>query len=267
MWSSDKLAACEVWARREYAWLYPLADANGCFEFNLRVVWGRVAAIRPDLTQQRLAQVFEEFRCHGLLFTWTKNGKTYAHWTRSESRLPPKSERSRHKSLAPELPGGQLSEYLKSFGRQGNGTNPLNTTNSFEMNEVSNVHDPGLDLVQVQVQVQDKTFRQKPAPSLPGFEIFFEAYPVGRRISRSRAVKCWLRNVRDDSRYPEVIAALEMWKHTEQWEDSQYIPLMSTFLNQRRWEDEVPKGGGSLAERNDQAAKRTAEKHGLKWPN
>jgi hypothetical protein len=115
MWSSDKLAACEVWARREYAWLYPLADANGCFEFNLRVVWGKVAAIRPDLSCERLGQVFAEYTRHGLLFTWTKNGKTYGHWTRSETRLPPKSERRRHKSLAPELPVGELLEYLKSF--------------------------------------------------------------------------------------------------------------------------------------------------------
>jgi hypothetical protein len=131
VWSSDKLAACELWARREYPWLYPLADANGCFEItNLRVIWGKVAAIRPDLTQQRLQEVFEQFTRHGLLFTWSKNGKRYGHWTRSEGRLPPRSERSRHKSLAPDIPAGELAKYLKSYG----------------INEVSNTHDPGLDL-------------------------------------------------------------------------------------------------------------------------
>src|SRR5574337_1114273 len=52
MWASDKLAACAVWARREYAWLYGLADCSGSFELsNLRVVWGKV---RPTRRRPRL---------------------------------------------------------------------------------------------------------------------------------------------------------------------------------------------------------------------
>ena len=59
MWGSDKLAACATWAQAEYAWLYGLADASGCFELtNLRVIWGRVAAIRGNFTIERLEQVF-----------------------------------------------------------------------------------------------------------------------------------------------------------------------------------------------------------------
>src|SRR5579864_1929269 len=54
MWGSDKLAACAEWAQAEYAWLYGLADASGCFELtNLRVIWGRVAAIRRNLSLNR----------------------------------------------------------------------------------------------------------------------------------------------------------------------------------------------------------------------
>ena len=71
MWASDKLAACAEWAQAEYAWLYGLADASGCFEVtNLRVIWGRVAAIRRDLTIERLEKVFAEFQDKGLLFVW-----------------------------------------------------------------------------------------------------------------------------------------------------------------------------------------------------
>ena len=55
MWGSDKLASCAEWAQAEYAWLYGLADASGCFELtNLRVIWGRVAAIRRNLSLERL---------------------------------------------------------------------------------------------------------------------------------------------------------------------------------------------------------------------
>ena len=76
LWASDKLASCAEWAQCEYAWLYGLADASGSFEMgNLRVIWGRVAAIRKNLTLERLGEIFDEFIARGLLFTWEENGK------------------------------------------------------------------------------------------------------------------------------------------------------------------------------------------------
>src|SRR4029077_9097462 len=119
MWGSDKLSACAAWAQVEYAWMYGLADASGCFELtNLRVIWGRVAAVRGDFTIERLEQVFAEFQDKGLLFVWEHQGKRYAHWTGSDvpGRLPPPSWRmrlERFSSPAPkdlELPINLLGE-------------------------------------------------------------------------------------------------------------------------------------------------------------
>lgn len=118
MWASDKLAACEEWAQAEYAWLYGLADASGSFEMtNLRVIWGRVAAIRKSLTLERLEQIFAEFVTRGLLFTWQENGKRYGHWTGSDvpGRLPPPSWRARLERLAPPVPREALAAYRARF--------------------------------------------------------------------------------------------------------------------------------------------------------
>jgi hypothetical protein len=120
MWGSDKLAACAAWAQAEYAWLYGLADASGCFEVtNLRVIWGRVAAIRGNFTIERLEQVFGEFQDKGLLFVWEYEGKRYAHWTGSDvpGRLPPPSWRMRLERFAPPVPKQQLAEYMAKFAR------------------------------------------------------------------------------------------------------------------------------------------------------
>ncbi len=120
MWGSDKLASCAEWAQAEYAWLYGLADASGCFELtNLRVIWGRVAAIRRNLTIERLEQVFDEFQDKGLLFVWEHEGKRYAHWTGSDvpGRLPPPSWRMRLERLAPPVPKPLLAEYVSKFAR------------------------------------------------------------------------------------------------------------------------------------------------------
>jgi len=120
MWGSDKLAACAEWAQGEYAWLYGLADASGCFELtNLRVIWGRVAAIRRNLSLERLEQIFHEFQDKGLLFVWEENGKRYGHWTGSDvpGRLPPPSWRMRLERLAPPVPKQHLAEFMSRFSR------------------------------------------------------------------------------------------------------------------------------------------------------
>ena len=120
MWASDKLASCAAWAQAEYAWFYGLADASGSFEMtNLRVIWGRVAAIRTNLTIERLEQIFDEFSARGLLFTWEESGKRYGHWTGSDvpGRLPPPSWRARLEKLAPPVPKKLLSEYEAKFSR------------------------------------------------------------------------------------------------------------------------------------------------------
>ena len=118
LWASDKIAACPAWAQAEYAWLYGLADASGSFELtNLRVIWGRVAAVRKDLTIERLEQIFQEFMARGLLFTWEASGKRYGHWTGSDvpGRLPPPSWRARLERLAPPLPQAELAAYMSRF--------------------------------------------------------------------------------------------------------------------------------------------------------
>jgi hypothetical protein len=118
LWASDKIAACPAWAQAEYAWLYGLADASGSFELtNLRVIWGRVAAVRKDLTLERLEQIFQEFTARGLLFTWEAGGKRYGHWTGSDvpGRLPPPSWRARLERLAPPLPRVELAAYMSRF--------------------------------------------------------------------------------------------------------------------------------------------------------
>ena len=120
MWGSDKLSACAEWAQAEYAWLYGLADASGCFELtNVRVIWGRVAAIRRNLTLERLERIFSEFQDKGLLFVWEHEGKRYGHWTGSDvpGRLPPPSWRARLEKFAPPVPKRLLQEYMERFSR------------------------------------------------------------------------------------------------------------------------------------------------------
>jgi len=122
MYGSDKLHRCPLWIRKEYPWLYPLADCNGSFELNLRVIAGKLRPNRPDLTEKKLEQVFQTFNQEGLAFVWGVGARQYLHWTASEriGRLPPPSHRSKkyEKTLAPPVPPKPYREYLQGFSEQ-----------------------------------------------------------------------------------------------------------------------------------------------------
>jgi len=71
----------------------------------------------------------------------------------------------------------------------------------------------------------------------PEFERFWSEYP--RRIGKGAAYRAW-RKVKPP--LEECLKALEWQKKSEQWtrDQGQYIPHPATWLNQARWDDEMP---------------------------
>ena len=79
--------------------------------------------------------------------------------------------------------------------------------------------------------------RSKPlTPSPDGFGEFWEAYP--RKVGKGEAEKQWRKAKGIDLQ--AVLKAIERARGTEQWQKDggQFIPHPSTWLSQRRWEDE-----------------------------
>lgn len=70
---------------------------------------------------------------------------------------------------------------------------------------------------------------------------FWAAYPRkdGKHIAKKAFEK--IDNVGD--LLPEILDSIECKSKSIQWQNPQYIPLASTYLNQRRWEDENEIGG------------------------
>ena len=75
------------------------------------------------------------------------------------------------------------------------------------------------------------------------FEQFWKAYPLreGKRENKSVARKAWMRLKPDMQLFRTMEAALARQKLFESWkrEDGRYIPMLATWINQRRWEDEL----------------------------
>lgn len=73
----------------------------------------------------------------------------------------------------------------------------------------------------------------KPSEASPdGFDEFWAAYP--RRVAKTQARAAWKKN---KCVLAEVLPSLEQQKKL--WKDTQFIPHPTTWINQRRWEDEV----------------------------
>jgi hypothetical protein len=119
MHQSDKIAALPGWAQPEYAWMYPLADANGVLELtNLIAVYRRAYAIRLSFSFSKFRKLIELLETLGLLFTWEADRKRYGYWTGAErrGRLPSLSTRARYNPIGILPPTDQLRAYYKRFG-------------------------------------------------------------------------------------------------------------------------------------------------------
>lgn len=89
-----------------------------------------------------------------------------------------------------------------------------------------------------------KTKKKNSPPKAPqgagdGFAKFWQAYP--RRVGKANALKAWGKLSPDDDLTEKIVGAVERQKRTDQWQrdEGRYIPHPATWLNQRRWEDEI----------------------------
>ena len=72
------------------------------------------------------------------------------------------------------------------------------------------------------------------------FNKFWTAYP--KHIAKQSAVKAFEKLKPDEKLLEAMLKAIAMQKESKQWEKDggAFIPYPATWLNQRRWEDELP---------------------------
>lgn len=85
---------------------------------------------------------------------------------------------------------------------------------------------------------KNKTKEQEQDKILVLFSRFWSAYP--NKVKKSVAEKSWVKLNPDDALTERIIANVEQRKRTE-WagDGARFVPHPTTYLNQRRWEDET----------------------------
>ena len=74
--------------------------------------------------------------------------------------------------------------------------------------------------------------------TIKDFEKFWKVYP--KKTDKGKALKSWvaLTNKKDKPTLKTIMFAIRDQKRTERWQDPQFIPMPSTWINQTRWIDD-----------------------------
>ena len=90
--------------------------------------------------------------------------------------------------------------------------------------------------------IYNKRTPRTPPEGDAAFDRFWSRYP--RKQDKAKARRAWAKLAPDGALAERIMAALEVQRRSESWtrEGGRYIPMPSTWLNGRRWEDELPPG-------------------------
>jgi hypothetical protein len=98
----------------------------------------------------------------------------------------------------------------------------------------------------------------------PMFIEFWNAYP--RKQNQPSAVRAFGKITMSRAVLDEILAGIERYKNSGQWANAQYIPHPATFLNGRRWRDEIEQGGQTYATHQQNSGPKIIRKCINKYP-
>jgi hypothetical protein len=91
----------------------------------------------------------------------------------------------------------------------------------------------------------------------PNFQKFWDIYP--KKTGKGAALKAYKSIKQPKPDLKNILQSVEDHKKLEQWQTTQFIPNPATWLNQRRWEDEV-----SLHDEKDRTQEQILKEAGFK---
>ena len=94
---------------------------------------------------------------------------------------------------------------------------------------------------------EDNGRELRDAQEQPAFEVFWDAYP--RKVGKPKAESAFRKVNPSGPVLEAMLVAIVTQKRSAQWtrDGGEFIPHPATWLNQRRWEDELPKAAQTLS--------------------
>lgn len=103
------------------------------------------------------------------------------------------------------------------------------------------------------IMVENDSMKTLKTTQSDRFGEFWKLYP--KKVGKQAVFKIWTKLNPDKDLFGKILQAVEKQKQSEQWtkDNGQFIPNPSTWLNQGRWDDELPQGNGKAYNQRQQA--------------
>jgi hypothetical protein len=148
----------------------------------------------------------------------------------------------RYEGIVEQKRGAARTRWDKEHNLDADALHMQSTCNAIKLNETKlnkrKDNTNSQDLSSKKKETTGNTTSEHPSlkeKAVLDFDLFWKEYP--KKEGKPSAVKSWNKQ---NPPLAAVLAALKVHKGLRQWQDYQYIPYPSTWLNNRRWEDEIP---------------------------
>jgi len=190
-------------------------DDYGRFDARTAILKARLFPLKSSVTEKQIEQAIARMNETGILIAYTVSGKPYLQLSTWAKHQSIRNKRSKYPST-----DERDDEPLESNCKQ-----PQATESKCPRNPIQSESNPN----------------PTPAQQEEAFGAFWTAYP--NKKAKPAALKAFTKLKPDTALLDEMLKAIATQKQWAQWQkdNGQYIPMPSTWLNQRRWEDEPPK--------------------------
>lgn len=220
--TSDSLDGLNWFEEVFFYRLLVTVDDFGRFDGRPAILKSRMFPLK-SVSDKQVNDAIEKLREAGLLTTYFVDGKPYIQITTWAEHQ--RIRNSRKKYPSPEEADAE----------------PLFTDNSPQLAATRGNSPPESNPIQSNpnpILIQSESFAAL-------FQKFWNAYP--KKVAKPAGEKAFKALGVTEPLLADILAGVNRWKQSEQWtkDGGQFIPNPATFLNGRRWEDQVPTGGKS----------------------
>jgi len=236
--ANEDLAECTPWARLCFAGLWTLADREGRLEDRPKRIKGQLFS----MDEVAIEPLLDELELHHFIMRYTDDDRGFIQIVEFSKHQTPHHREPSSVIPSPESLG--LSRHKDGDKAQGK-PEAIDVCNDKEAQEKpealppsSVIPSPSSRAVtgnRYTVTGQNPLARQAERMFA---DRFWPAYP--RKVGRENALKAFLKLKPDEPLLTVMLVALTKQAASEQWrKDRQFIPHPATWLNGKRWLDEV----------------------------
>ena len=222
-------------------------DDYGIMDARPKILKARLFPLR-DITLDEIKAALRVLMGNGLIRMYTVGGKPYLQvitWTEHQ-----RIRDSKHKYPMPDEADPESEAYEEDAER---GEMPQDAESCGELRRVAaSCGEPPRDAARARAESESESesesktnptrARARERPDMDAFGAFWDEYP--NKKAKQDAIRAWKKLKPDAALINRIMAGLAKAKNSDSWlrDEGRFIPYPATWLNGRRWEDEVTTG-------------------------